>query len=63
MKTCVSSYSFGGYVDRLGINDVIKKAAELGFQGIEFVEGGWTHGLDKNVARECRKTALDAGHW
>ena len=61
MKTCVSSYSFGGYVDRLGINGVIKKAAELGFQGIEFVEGGWTQGLDKNVARECRKTALDAG--
>ncbi|MBO4326165.1 MAG: sugar phosphate isomerase/epimerase [Clostridia bacterium] len=61
MKNCVSSYSFGGYVDRLGIPGVIEKAAEMGFEGIEFVEGNWTGGLDKKIAAECRKRAEDKG--
>ncbi|MBP5779720.1 MAG: TIM barrel protein, partial [Clostridia bacterium] len=61
MKTCVSSFIFGGDVYRLGLVEVIKKAAQMGFEGIEFVEGAWTQGLDKNIARECRRTALDAG--
>jgi len=43
MKTCVSSYSFGRYVDELGIYGVIDKAAEMGFEGMEFVEGGWSN--------------------
>ncbi len=43
MKTCVSTYSFGGYVDRLGIYGVIDKAAEMGFDAIEFVESGWSN--------------------
>ena len=54
MKTCVSSYSFGGYVDRLGILGVIDKAAEMGFDGIEFSEGSCSKGLDPDVARSVR---------
>jgi sugar phosphate isomerase/epimerase len=61
MRFSVSTYSFGGYVDRLGIEKVIEKAAEMGFEGIEFVEGGWTQGLSKDVARSCRKIAADNG--
>ena len=38
MKYCVSTYSFGGYMDSLGIYGVIDKAAEMGFDGIEFVD-------------------------
>ena len=43
MKTCVSTYSFGKYVESLGIYGVIDKAAEMGFDGIEFVESGWSN--------------------
>ena len=61
MKFSVSTYSFGGYIDKLGIAGVIRKAAEMGFEGIEFAEGGWSNGLDKNIARECHKIAADSG--
>lgn len=61
MKTCVSTYSFGGYVDSLGILGVIDKAAEMGFDGIEFVEGGWTNGLDPEIAAQCRARAEEKG--
>ena len=61
MKTCVSSYSFGGYVDRLGILGVIDKAAEMGFDGIEFSEGGWSKGLDLDVARAVRERIAEKG--
>ncbi len=37
MKTAVSSYSFGKYRE-LGIEGVIAKAKEMGFDGIEFLE-------------------------
>lgn len=43
MKTSVSTYSFGSYVDSLGIYGVIDKTAEFGFDGIEFVEAGWSN--------------------
>ena len=43
MKTSVSTYSFGKYVESLGIYGVIDKAAEMGFEGIEFVESGWSN--------------------
>ena len=43
MKTCVSTYSFGKYVESLGIYGVIDKATEMGFDGIEFVESGWSN--------------------
>lgn len=41
MKTCVSTYSFGHYNADLGIRGVIDRAAEMGFEGIEFVEDSW----------------------
>ena len=42
IKTCVSTYSFGWLRDesQLGIYGVIDKAVEMGFDGIEFVDGG-----------------------
>lgn len=43
IKTSVSTYSFGHYVEDLGIYGVIDKAAEMGFEGIEFVESGWSN--------------------
>lgn len=61
MKTCVSTYSFGGYVGSLGILGVIDKAAEMGFEGIEFVEGGWTGGLDPALAAACKARAEEKG--
>lgn len=61
MKSCISTYSFGGYVDRLGMAGVIDKAAEMGFSGIEFAEGAWTDGLNAKVAADCRRRAADAG--
>ena len=40
MKTSVSSYSFGDYIkhEKLGINGIIVKAKEMGFDGIEFLD-------------------------
>lgn len=42
MKTCVSTYSFGGYLseEKLGYLGVIDKAAEFGFDGIEYTDVG-----------------------
>ncbi len=61
MKTSVSTYSFGGYVNTLGMLGVIDKAAEMGFEGIEFVEGAWSNGLDLGIAKECRARAEEKG--
>lgn len=41
IKTCVSTYSFGHYTAELGIRKIIDRAAEMGFDGIEFAEGEW----------------------
>lgn len=43
MKICVSTYSYGSYLrdEKLGIYGCIDHAAGEGFDGIEFVEGGW----------------------
>lgn len=38
MKISVSNYSFGMYNSSLGVYGVIDKAAEMGFDGIEFVD-------------------------
>lgn len=61
MKTSVSTYSFGGYMNTLGIEGIIRKSAELGFTGIEFVEGGWTKGLDCGYAKELRALCEENG--
>ena len=61
MKLSVSSYSFGGYIssDKLGILGVIDKAAEMGFDGIEFSEGGWAQ--EPDIARRIRERAAERG--
>ncbi|MBQ3847735.1 MAG: sugar phosphate isomerase/epimerase [Clostridia bacterium] len=61
MKTSISTYSFGKYNDILGIDGVIEKAAEIGFEAIEFVDGPWTNDLDPAVAAACRKKAESLG--
>lgn len=66
MKYCVNSYSFGGYesADRLGIFGMIDKAAEFGFDGIEFTESYWMNVPDIELAkigeyvRECGLEAV-----
>lgn len=57
MKTCVSSYSFGAYMnpDRLGLFGIIDKAAELGFEGIEFAEASWVNGYDFSLAQKIKE--------
>lgn len=61
IKTCVSSYSFGGHLDesKLGILGVIEKAKELGFDGIEFIEGELTN-LDKAhiIKEKCEEVGI-----
>ena len=54
MKICASTYSFGSYRDK-GIDFMIEKAAELGFDGIEIVEGTFDDSGDVNAAEEVRK--------
>ena len=61
MKICVSSYSFGEYVNKLGIKGVIDKAAELGFDAIEFVESGWTDSYGAETARIVGEYAREKG--
>ena len=38
MKTAVSSYSFGPYQKSLGNEGIMRKAKEMGFDGIEFID-------------------------
>ena len=57
MKLSVTSYSFGSYIDedKLGLMGIIDKAAELGFDGIEFADGGWSKNLDLNLAQKIKE--------
>ena len=60
LKTCVSTYSFGGLIgdDQLGIYGVIDKAAEMGFTGIEFTDDG---PITLESAPKIKKYCKDAG--
>ena len=60
MKTCVSTYSFGRYFEELGIADSIRKAAEMGFDGIEFVEGSWmrTANAPEIIRNTCKEVNI-----
>ena len=60
MKTCVSTYSFGRYFGELGLAGTIRKAAEMGFDAIEFVEGDWIRGADaaEVVRNTCKETGI-----
>lgn len=53
MKYCVNTYSFGAYgnPDRLGIYGMIDKAAQLGYDGIEFTESYWLDTTDPELAK------------
>lgn len=62
MKYCVNSYSFGRYGAELGIYGMIEKAAELGFDGFEYVESGWMDVPDaelKKIAEAVRTAGLE----
>ena len=47
----------GSYIDedKLGPMGIIDKAAELGFDGIEFADGGWSKNLDLNLAQKIKE--------
>ncbi len=59
MKLSVTTYSFGQYVDTLGILGVIDKTAELGFDGIEFVDAAWSNNLDPEIAKAVRERCAE----
>lgn len=63
MKLSVTSYSFGQYIneDRLGLMGIIDKAAEMGFEGIEFSEGGWADNLNPAVAAAIKERCAEKG--
>lgn len=63
MKLSVTSYSFGSYIneDQLGLMGIIDKAAEMGFEGIEFSEGAWSNGLDLKVAEQIKERCAEKG--
>ncbi|MDD4773628.1 MAG: sugar phosphate isomerase/epimerase [Eubacteriales bacterium] len=63
MKTCVSSYSFGDYINenKLGLWGLIDKVADLGFDGIEFSEGAWSNGLSIDTAKKIKEHAAKRG--
>ncbi len=63
MKISVSSYSFGSYMDKdkLGAFGVIDKTKELGIEGVEFVDGDWTEGLNLELAARLKNHAEEQG--
>lgn len=54
MKICASTYSFGRY-NAEGIEFMINKAAELGFDGIEIVEGTFEDSSDTEKAKKVKE--------
>ena len=63
MKFSVTSYSFGHYQnpDELGILGIIDKAAELGFDGIEYAEGPWAKDAAPDLPEQIRERAAKCG--
>ncbi len=63
MKIAVSSYSFSQafYDGRMTIMDVIPKAKELGYDGIEFVRQGQTDEEMKELAPKLKKQSEEYG--
>ena len=61
MKTSVTSYSFCGYFapDRLGYLGIIDKAKEFGFDGIEYVDGGYMG--EPDAAKKIKERAAEQG--
>lgn len=67
MKICVSTYSYGSYLrdEKLGIYGCIDHAAGEGFDGIEFVEGGWQDARqgDADGAERIKEHCERGGHY
>ncbi|MBE6613624.1 MAG: sugar phosphate isomerase/epimerase [Ruminococcaceae bacterium] len=63
MKISVTSYSFGSYIneDKLGLMGIIDKAAEMGFEGIEFSSGAWSQNLNPDVALAIKERCAEKG--
>ena len=61
MKYCLNTYSFGRYLTELGIDGVIAKTAEMGFDGIEFTEADWFLNASDDELRRIGETARQAG--
>lgn len=61
MKLSVTTYSFGSYIEKLGILGVVDKTAELGFDGIEFVDAPWSKNLDPEIAKAVRERCAEKG--
>ena len=63
MKTSVTSYSFGEYInpDRLGYLGIIDKAKEFGFDGIEYTEGYWMDDPDAplKIKEHCEEVGIE----
>ena len=63
MKTSVTSYSFGEYInpDRLGYLGIIDKAKELGFDGIEYTENYWMDDPDapQKIKEHCEEVGIE----
>lgn len=63
MKTSVTSYSFGEYInpDRLGYLGIIDKAKELGFDGIEYTENYWIDDPDapQKIKEHCEDVGIE----
>ena len=64
MKTGVSLYSFHNYAkeNSLGAKGCIKKAAELGIDGLDFIETGLSYDdyieYAKDIRKYCRRSVL-----
>jgi len=63
MKTSVSSYSFGSYMseEKLGYLGIIDKAADMGFEGIEYTDGGHLNlpGFTDNVKARAAEKGIE----
>ncbi len=63
MKIGVSLYSFGKLREELGLWKLIDKAAEMGFDGLEFTEDhlNWFNGYDVEIAKEIKAYCAERG--
>ncbi len=60
MKVCASTYSFGKY-NAEGFEFMINKAAEMGFDGIEIVEGTFQGSSDIETAKKVKELCEEKG--
>ena len=63
MKIAVSSYSFSQAMrdGRMTIMDVIPKAKEMGYEGVEIVRGGWSDEEMRAMAPKLKAQSEEYG--